>query len=419
MSSFINQSPNKNHFIIKEYIDKEKLITKIFNNIESKKEIIEKYKNKYYNSNNLLDSIIIGKLEFLELLNDFEEIISQSLQGMRSLYTELRNLKDKKELDNKFQKKKNNKLKNNSLNMAKSYSAYINKCTMVKDNKEEKENNKSQLEPKESFYMNIYRNNKNNNMLKDNYINLYYKKNTHYVSKSKKNSVFNKQFNEKKSKNEIRNSMNEKNNALKLNKNISNDSSYNKDVISYDLSLTNNLIKENQNQSSLMINNDYNTINVNSNNQYRKILRLELKNKKFNNNRFNQNNSMMQRYELELENTEKENIEKIEVDVKFPIRQGLKRNYRKKSEQPINKNNLIDEFNYNSNKNEIIEKIKKDVKIKNYFAKKYGDNNFGNVLNKIWKNKLDLNEINKELNILIKNVKTGEKYNQMYNKKLN
>ena len=419
MSSFINQSPNKNHFIIKEYIDKEKLITKIFNNIESKKEIIEKYKNKYYNSNNLLDSIIIGKLEFLELLNDFEEIISQSLQGMRSLYTELRNLKDKKELDNKFQKKKNNKLKNNSINMAKSYSAYINKCTMVKDNKEEKENNKSQLEPKESFYMNIYRNNKNNNMLKDNYINLYYKKNTHYVSKSKKNSIFNKQFNEKKSKNEIRNSMNEKNNALKLNKNISNDSSYNKDVISYDLSLTNNLIKENQNQSSLMINNDYNTINVNSNNQYRKILRLELKNKKFNNNRFNQNNSMMQRYELELENTEKENIEKIEVDVKFPIRQGLKRNYRKKSGQPINKNNLIDEFNYNSNKNEIIEKIKKDVKIKNYFAKKYGDNNFGNVLNKIWKNKLDLNEINKELNILIKNVKTGEKYNQMYNKKLN
>ena len=419
MSSFINQSPNKNHFLIKEYIDKEKLITKIFNNIESKKEIIEKYKNKYYNSNNLLDSIIIGKLEFLELLNDFEEIISQSLQGMRSLYTELRNLKDKKELDNKFQKKKNNKLKNNSINMAKSYSAYINKCTMVKDNKEEKENNKSQLEPKESFYMNIYRNNKNNNMLKDNYINLYYKKNTHYVSKSKKNSIFNKQFNEKKSKNEIRNSMNEKNNALKLNKNISNDSSYNKDVISYDLSLTNNLIKENQNQSSLMINNDYNTINVNSNNQYRKILRLELKNKKFNNNKFNQNNSMMQRYELELENTEKENPDKIEVDVKFPIRQGLKRNYRKKSGQPINKNNLIDEFNYNSNKNEIIEKIKKDVKIKNYFAKKYGDNNFGNVLNKIWKNKLDLNEINKELNILIKNVKTGEKYNQMYNKKLN
>ena len=419
MSSFINQSPNKNIFLIKDNIDKEKLITKIFNNIESKTEIIEKYKNKYFNSNNLLDSIVLGKLEFLELLNDFEEIISQSLQGMRTLYTELRNLKDKKELDNKMQKKNINKLKNNSLNMAKSYSAYKNKCTMVKDNKEEKENNKSQLEPKESFYMNIYGNNKNNNLLKNNFINLYYKKNTHYTSKNNKNSIFNKIYNEKNTKAEARNYINEKNNVLKFNKNISNDSSYNKDMISYDLSLTNNLIKENQNQSSLIINNDYNTINGNSNNQYRKLLRLELKNKKYKNNKINQNNSMMQRYELELENTEKENTEKIEVDVKFPIRQGLKRNYRKKSSQLMNsKNNFIDIFNYNSNKNEIIEKIKKDIQIKNYFAKKYGDNKFGNFLNKIWKNKLDLNEINKELNILTKNIKTEEKYNQMYNKKI-
>ena len=54
MSSFINQS--------KEHIDKEKLITKIFKNIESKTKIIEKYKNKYYTSNYLLDSIILGKL---------------------------------------------------------------------------------------------------------------------------------------------------------------------------------------------------------------------------------------------------------------------------------------------------------------------------------------------------------------------
>ena len=92
MSSFINQS--------KEHIDKEKLITKIFKNIESKTKIIEKYKNKYYTSNNLLDSIILGKLEFFELLNEFEDIISQSLQGMRSLYAELRNLKEKKELEN-------------------------------------------------------------------------------------------------------------------------------------------------------------------------------------------------------------------------------------------------------------------------------------------------------------------------------
>ena len=420
MSSFINQSPNKNNFFVKEYIDKEKLMTKIFKNIESKTKIIEKYKNKYYNSNNLLDSIILGKLEFLELLNDFEEIISQSLQGMRSLYTELRNLKDKKEVDNKMQKKKNNILKNNSFHMEKSYSAYLNKCATTKDNKEEKENNKSQLEPKESFYMNIYGQNKNNNMSKNNFINLYYKKNTHYLSQNNKNSIFNKKYKERTAKVGARNSTNENKNVLMLNKNISNDSSYNKDIVSYDLSLTNNLIKENQNQSSFINNNDYNTINVNSNNQYRKILRLELKNKKYNNNKFNQNNSMIQRYELELENTENENPEKIEVDVKFPIRQGLKKNNRKKSGKPINyKNNFIDAFNYNSNKNDVIEKIKKDIQIKNYFSKKYGDNNFGNFLSKIWKNKLDLKEIDKELNILIKNKKAEEKYDQMYYKKLN
>ena len=393
MSSFINQS--------KEYIDKEKLITKIFKNIESKTKIIEKYKNKYYTSNNLLDSIILGKLEFFELLNEFEDIISQSLQGMRSLYAELRNLKEKKELENN--KNKYNKAKNNSINMEKSYSAYLNKCSMIKDNKEN-EINKSQIEPKESFYMNIFgKNYQNNNCMKNNFINLYYKKNTHYVSKNKKNSIFNKKYNEN------RNSVNENKNLFVLNKNISNDSSYNRDIVSYDLSLTNNLIKENQNQSSLIIN-DYNTINAinNSNNQYRKILRLELKNK---NNKMNKNNnSMMQRYELELENTEKDNKEKIEVDVKFPIRQGIKRNSRKKT----SKSELLDRFNYNLNKNEIIEKIKKNIQIKNYFSKKYGENKFENFLGKIWKNKLNLNEINKELNIIIKMKQSEQKYNQMH-----
>ena len=401
MSSFINQSPNKNSFFVKENIDKEKLMTKIFKNIESKTKIIEKYKNKYYTSNNLLDSIILGKLEFFELLNEFEDIISQSLQGMRSLYAELRNLKEKKELENN--KNKYNKAKNNSINMEKSYSAYLNKCSMIKDNKEN-EINKSQIEPKESFYMNIFgKNYQNNNCMKNNFINLYYKKNTHYVSKNKKNSIFNKKYNEN------RNSVNENKNLFVLNKNISNDSSYNRDIVSYDLSLTNNLIKENQNQSSLIIN-DYNTINAinNSNNQYRKILRLELKNK---NNKMNKNNnSMMQRYELELENTEKDNKEKIEVDVKFPIRQGIKRNSRKKT----SKSELLDRFNYNLNKNEIIEKIKKDIQIKNYFSKKYGENKFENFLGKIWKNKLNLNEINKELNIIIKTKQSEQKYNQMH-----
>jgi len=425
MNSYINLNSNNNHFFIKEYIDKEKLMSEIFKNIESKTQIVEKYKKKYYASNNLLDSIILGKLEFLEILNDFEEIISQSLQGMRALFAEIRNLKEKKEIEEKLIKRKNNKFKNNSLNVEKSYSAYINKCVNKKDNIEENEKNKLLKDPKESLYMNIYgyKNNINNN--KSN-LKLYYKKNTHYVSKNNNSSLYDQRNYEHKSKTNTRNTLNEIKNGSKLNKNITMDSNGDRDILTYDLTLINDTGKENQNPnySSLLINNDYNTVNNNNNNKhFRKILRLELKNKEKNDiniNKNEKNTSMSQRYELELENTEKEKAEKIEVEVKFPIRQGIRRSCRKRSEQLDNsKNDLIDRFNYNSNKNEIIEKIKKDAKLKDYFAKKYGENKFENFLNKIWKNKLNLSEINKELKIISKTIQNEEKYQKIHSKKNN
>jgi hypothetical protein len=359
MSSYINRSSNSNYLFIKEYIDKEKLISKIFKNIESKTKIIEKYKNKYYNSNNLLDSIILGKLEFLEILNDFEEIISQSLQGMKTLFAEIRNLRDKKEMDEKLIKRRNNK--NISLNMDKSYTAYINKCANKKENIEQNEKNKSNLDSQESLFMNIYGyKNKNNTNNKNNFMKLYFKKNTHYKQKNNKNSINNKKNNENISKTTTRNTINENKNCSKINKNTSVDSIGNKDVITYDLSLINDLDKENQNpnKSSLLINNEYNTLNINTNNkneQHRRILRLDLKKKNRDNKKIKSNNSMCQRYELELENTEKDQTEKIEVDVKFPIRQGIRNNCRRKSEQiESSKSELLDKFNYNSNKNEII-----------------------------------------------------------------
>ena len=414
MSSYINRSSNSNYLFIKEYIDKEKLISKIFKNIESKTKIIEKYRNKYYNSNNLLDSIILGKLEFLEILNDFEEIISQSLQGMKTLFAEIRNLRDKKEMDEKLIKRRNNK--NISLNMDKSYTAYINKCANKKENIEQNEKNKSNLDSQESLFMNIYGyKNKNYTNNKNNFMKLYFKKNTHYKQKNNKNSINNKKNNENISKTTTRNTINENKNCSKINKNTSVDSMGNKDVITYDLSLINDLDKENQNpnKSSLLINNEYNTLNINTNNkneQHRRILRLDLKKKNRDNNKIKSNNSMCQRYELELENTEKDQTEKIEVDVKFPIRQGIRNNCRRKSEQiESSKSELLDKFNYNSNKNEIIEKIKKNTKIKEYFSKKYGDNKFEIFLNKFWKNKLNPIEINKELNIIIQTFQTDEK----------
>ena len=110
MSSFINGSHSSNLFYIKEINDKDKLITKILINLESKLKIVEQHKKKYYNNNKIRETIIINKYEFLDLLNEFEETITQSLQGMRSLITEIKNLKDKKEFENNFLKRHDGKI---------------------------------------------------------------------------------------------------------------------------------------------------------------------------------------------------------------------------------------------------------------------------------------------------------------------
>ena len=335
MNSYLNGSPN-----IKEIIDKDKLIIKIFKNIESKTKIIEKYKNKYFNSNNILDIILLGKLEFLEILNDFEEIISQSLQGMRSLFAEIRNLKEKNKIEEKIIKRRNHKLSYN-LNIDKTYSTYINNNANNSQINQE-QNNKiiPRNEPKDSLY--ITYNKYKNNMKKCNYTKLYYKKSPHYNSKTSNNiqrelkEYQNKYDNETKNNN-TRNSYMEKTYNIKSNNYNSVDLMENKDILTYDLSLNNDFGKVNQNliQSSFLVNNN-NNFNDTLNNKVRKILRLELKKKAKNRNNINmnkndKNNSMSQKYELELENTEISKNEKIEVEIKYPIRQGIKNNCRKKS----------------------------------------------------------------------------------------
>ena len=413
MSSYKNRSSYNSGFFIKEFIDKEKLISKIFKNIESKTKIIEKYKNKYFNSDNFSESIVLGKLEFFEILNDFEEIISQSLQGIRSLFAEIQNLKEKKEIQDKLIRKRYNKTKNNSLNKEKCYSAYITKCANQKEN----QNENNIKEQKDSFYMNFYGYKKNTENNKVNNLNkIYYKKNTHYTGKNNSNIMRNKKIFDNISMTNNRNSFNENKLGEKLIENNTFNSMRDKNFFENDLALMNDKENYNQNQPSKLINNDYDYFNNIKGSGLRKILRLELKNKEKKNikaNKKEKHKSRSQKYELELENTEKEKTEKLEVEVKFPLRQGIKRNCRKRNEQTEGyKSELIHKFNYASNKNEIIEKIKKDAKLKNYFAKKYGENRFENFLNKMWKNKLNLNEINKELKIIIKTGQIGEKYNQ-------
>ena len=464
MSTYINGSNNKNLFYFKEYIDKEKLISKILTNIESKIKVVEEFKNKYYNSNKLLENVIMSKFEFLDFLNEFEETITQSLQGMRSLIVEIRNLKEKKEVEEKIIKNRNNSnyLIYNYLD--KNHTQYLE----YNDNKENiheqiKGKNKSYYEPKEiSLYNNLYGPKKNIFLYNNKYLNgtknkLYYKNkncssgNIH--SSSNKKKLNNNEIGEFESLHSYEGKaklVNNRNSSMninkfqnktynKLNKNSINDSISEKNTLTYDLSIINDVVKENHNNSYILNNyenknkfdNNHcnnNNINININNKAKnklnehRILRLQLKNKKnnINNNNSrnsfchnnndninidddeqNKNNSMSKKYELELQNTNQEKSEKIEVEIKCPIRQGIRRNCRKNSANKLNSNNdIMKIFNYNKNKQDIIEKINSNEKLKDYFAKKYGGSNYDLLLNKFWKNKLNANDIDNEVNII-------------------
>ena len=192
-----------------------------------------------------------------------------------------------------------------------------------------------------------------------------------------------------------------------------------KDLLTYDLSIINDLRKENQNQSSSSTNNNLSLLNNEpKQNTSRRILRLLLKDNNYKNISNNdiqyKNNSFSKKYELELQNTNQEKKEKIEVEIKYPLRQGIRQNCRKNSAEYKNsRNNIIKRFNYNKNKKEIINKINSNEKLKKYFAKKYGGNEFDVFLNKFWKNKLNISDLANEVYIIsdvIKNEEKCEKY---------
>ena len=79
------------------------------------------------------------------------------------------------------------------------------------------------------------------------------------------------------------------------------------------------------------------------------------------------------------------------------------------------KNNIINRFNYNKYKKDIIEKINSNEKLKNYFAKKYGGNKYDIFLNKFWKNKLNIDDLNNEVNIISAFIKKEENIEKIKN----
>lgn len=72
----------------------DELIPSIFNDIESKREIINSFRSRFANKSTE-DIITLRAFEFFDLIDEFEISISQALQAMQTLQTEIWNLKEK------------------------------------------------------------------------------------------------------------------------------------------------------------------------------------------------------------------------------------------------------------------------------------------------------------------------------------
>ena len=87
----------------------EEVIETLYNSIKSKRETINNIKNEYNIDNDTYKEININRLKLIDLLNEFEVTISQSLQAIQTFKVEIFNLKEKQateeilNLTNEFQ----------------------------------------------------------------------------------------------------------------------------------------------------------------------------------------------------------------------------------------------------------------------------------------------------------------------------
>ena len=101
----------------------EDVIETLYNSIKNKREIITNIKNEYNINNDNFNDIKINRFKLIELLDEFEVTISQSLQAIQTFKVEIFNLKEKQateeilNLTNEFQMKYNSNEKNNLNNV--------------------------------------------------------------------------------------------------------------------------------------------------------------------------------------------------------------------------------------------------------------------------------------------------------------
>ena len=73
------------------------LIPIIISDIESKRKIIDEYRSRFPSN---VDTITLNAFEFFDIIDEFEITISQSLQAMQTLQTEIWNLQEKNQNNN-------------------------------------------------------------------------------------------------------------------------------------------------------------------------------------------------------------------------------------------------------------------------------------------------------------------------------
>ena len=100
----------------------EEVIETLYNSIKNKRQIINNIKKEYNINNDNLKEIKINRLKLIDLLDEFEVTISQSLQAIQTLKVEIFNIKEKQateeilNLTNELQMKYNITENNSNIN---------------------------------------------------------------------------------------------------------------------------------------------------------------------------------------------------------------------------------------------------------------------------------------------------------------
>ena len=398
----------------------EEVIQTLFNSIKSKKKIIKDIKNEFDLNNMNNTEITLSRLKLIDLLDEFDITISQSLQAIQTLQAEIFNLKE-------------NILDENNL---------------IDFNKENCNNNLINLN-KENYNKNDLNNIKNN-----------FNKNN-----NKKNNILNT-IERNKEKEEIKNEISIINENVNRTNQMINSIILNETKLNFDYSkLAEQYNNENIHNKENNNNNELLTINLDEKINKEPDLNINKNKIKIQNNYefdYNNNNN-----NIEKDNNEKKDNspnlsgllinytnepEPEEEHSKIPIRQSLK-NLSKNYSNYLNNNNinntinsiekplsifldddnlLIEPKKEFNNKNNKIEKIKKiqfmlkkienEEKFKLYLGKKFGNGNYENLVKNIKdfeKNKIDINDLEKELNIIIDLMKSNIEENIPINHKIN